>query len=192
MHGDANDYVGKGLSGATIVVRPPLGSPLVPHRNTIVGNTVLYGATAGALYASGQAGERFCVRNSGADVVVEGCGSNGCEYMTGGVAAILGSVGDNFGAGMTGGMAFVWDERGEFDERVNPESVVWQGLASAHWEGVLKAMIARHAAETDSPRAKELLRTWEESRGRFVQVCPKEMLSRLERPLREAGAAMRA
>jgi glutamate synthase (NADPH/NADH) large chain len=189
VHGDANDYVGKGLSGATIVVRPPLESPLVPHENTIVGNTVLYGATAGALFAAGQAGERFCVRNSGATVVVEGCGSNGCEYMTGGTAVILGSVGDNFAAGMTGGMAFVWDERGEFDERVNPDSVVWGPLASAHWEGVLKALVKRHAAETASPRAAELLRTWEESRGRFVQVCPKEMVSRLSRPLRDAAPA---
>jgi glutamate synthase (NADPH) large chain len=190
VQGDANDYVGKGLSGATIVVRPPLGSPLVPHLNTIIGNTVLYGATDGELFASGQAGERFCVRNSGATVVVEGCGSNGCEYMTGGVAAILGSVGDNFGAGMTGGMAFIYDERGEFEERVNPESVVWQGLASAHWEGVLKGLVERHARETGSPRARELLRTWDEARGLFVQVCPKEMVNRLEAPLSDRAAAM--
>ncbi|SEA89193.1 glutamate synthase large subunit [Rubrimonas cliftonensis] len=192
VQGDANDYVGKGLSGATIVVRPPLNSPLVPHENTIIGNTVLYGATAGSLFASGQAGERFCVRNSGADVVVEGCGSNGCEYMTGGVAVILGSVGDNFGAGMTGGMAFIWDEKGEFEERVNPENVVWQGLASAHWEGVLKALVERHAKETASPRAKELLRTWDEARGRFVQVCPKEMVGRLAAPLSDEGKAVLA
>jgi glutamate synthase (NADPH/NADH) large chain len=187
VQGDANDYVGKGLSGATIVVRPPLGSPLVPHENTIIGNTVLYGATAGELFASGQAGERFCVRNSGATVVVEGCGSNGCEYMTGGTTVILGSVGDNFGAGMTGGMAFVWDERAEFEERVNPESVVWGPLRSAHWEGVLKALVERHAAETDSPRARELLRTWDEARARFVQICPKEMIARLAHPLDDAA-----
>jgi glutamate synthase (NADPH/NADH) large chain len=192
VHGDANDYVGKGLSGATIVVRPPLMSPLVPHRNTIIGNTVLYGATAGSLFAAGQAGERFCVRNSGAEVVVEGCGSNGCEYMTGGMAVILGSVGDNFGAGMTGGMAFIYDDRAEFEERVNPESVVWGPLRSAHWEGVLKALVARHAAETDSPRARELLRTWDEIRGRFVQVCPKEMVKRLEHPLADEAEAKRA
>jgi glutamate synthase (NADPH/NADH) large chain len=101
--GEANDYVGKGLSGATIVVRPPLGSPLVPHENAIIGNTVLYGATGGALFASGRAGERFCVRNSGVEVVVEGCGSNGCEYMTGGTAVILGRFGDNFAALPPGG-----------------------------------------------------------------------------------------
>ena len=99
VSGEANDYVGKGLSGATIVVRPPLGSPLMPHENAIIGNTVLYGATAGYLFANGRAGERFCVRNSGASVVVEGCGSNGCEYMTGGIAVILGRIGDNFARG---------------------------------------------------------------------------------------------
>ncbi|MFQ5785788.1 MAG: glutamate synthase large subunit, partial [Alphaproteobacteria bacterium] len=109
VFGDANDYVGKGLSGGTIVVRPTVSSPLVGHQNTIIGNTVLYGATAGKLFAAGQAGERFAVRNSGALAVVEGCGSNGCEYMTGGGAVVLGAVGDNFAAGMTGGMAFVYD-----------------------------------------------------------------------------------
>ncbi len=122
--GEANDYVGKGLSGGTVVVRPTLGSPLVPHENAIIGNTVLYGATAGSLFASGRAGERFCVRNSGAEVVVEGCGSNGCEYMTGGVAVILGRFGDNFGAGMTGGMAYLYDPDGEIDLRLNPETVI--------------------------------------------------------------------
>jgi glutamate synthase (NADPH/NADH) large chain len=105
VFGDANDYVGKGLSGGTIVVRPPVLAARHSKDNTIIGNTVLYGATAGKLFAAGQAGERFAVRNSGATAVVEGCGSNGCEYMTGGTAVILGAVGDNFGAGMTGGMA---------------------------------------------------------------------------------------
>ena len=105
VSGDANDYVGKGLSGGTIIVRPPMSSPLIAADNTIIGNTVLYGATDGYLFAAGRAGERFAVRNSGAKVVVEGCGSNGCEYMTGGVAVVLGSIGANFGAGMTGGMA---------------------------------------------------------------------------------------
>jgi glutamate synthase (NADPH/NADH) large chain len=190
VFGDANDYVGKGLSGAKIVLRPPLGSPLVPHHNTIIGNTVLYGATAGTLFASGQAGERFCVRNSGADVVVEGCGSNGCEYMTGGTAVILGPVGDNFGAGMTGGMAFIWDELGDFEIRANAETLTWTGLASAHWEDVLRGFVERHAEETDSPRAKELLRTWEEIRNRFVQVCPKEMVGRLSHPLSDAPEAI--
>ncbi len=132
--GDANDYVGKGLSGATIVVRPLPSSPLATQDNVIIGNTVLYGATAGRLFAAGQAGERFAVRNSGAHVVVEGCGANGCEYMTGGVAVILGPVGDNFAAGMTGGMAFVYDAAGEFPRYVNPDSVIWQRINSLHWE----------------------------------------------------------
>jgi glutamate synthase (NADPH/NADH) large chain len=122
--------------------------------------------------------------------VVEGCGSNGCEYMTGGVAVILGSIGANFGAGMTGGMAFVWDERGDFDRRANPENIVWQPLRSHHWEGVVKDLVMRHASETDSPRAKEILRTWEESRGRFVQVAPKEMLDKLGHPLDDSAAAL--
>ena len=112
VSGDANDYVGKGLSGATIVVRPPMVSPLVASENTIIGNTVLYGATDGYLFAAGRAGERFAVRNSGASVVVEGCGTCGCEYMTGGVAVILGRIGANFGAGMSGGMAYLYDPDG--------------------------------------------------------------------------------
>src|SRR6185369_9597742 len=103
--------------GGIIIVRPTVSSPLASQDNTIIGNTVLYGATSGKLFAAGQAGERFAVRNSGATVVVEGCGANGCEYMTGGIAVILGRTGENFGAGMTGGMAFVLDEHGEFDRR---------------------------------------------------------------------------
>src|SRR4029453_3466462 len=114
VFGDANDYVGKGLSGGTIMVRPLPSSPLVTNENVIIGNTVLYGATAGKLFAAGQAGERFAVRNSGAITVVEGCGSNGCEYMTGGTAVILGAVGDNFAAGMTGGMGFGYHRNGAF------------------------------------------------------------------------------
>jgi glutamate synthase (NADPH) large chain len=187
VFGDANDYVGKGLSGATIVVRPLVSSPLreASQENTIVGNTVLYGATAGELFAAGQAGERFAVRNSGAVAVVEGCGANGCEYMTGGTAVILGSVGDNFAAGMTGGMAFVYDAGGDFERRVNPDSVVWRRLESAHWEDVLRGLIERHVAETDSKWAAEILSGWDRARGRFWQVCPKEMLSRLAHPLAE-------
>ena len=190
--GDANDYVGKGLSGGVVVVRPPLGSPLTPQDNTIVGNTVLYGATAGKLFASGRAGERFCVRNSGASVVVEGCASNGCEYMTGGVAVILGSVGDNFGAGMTGGMAFVYDADGEFMKRMNPDTLTAQGLESAHWEGVLEELVEAHAAATGSPLASRLLRDWDVERGKFLQICPKEMLTRLSHPLSDKAEAATA
>src|SRR5439155_17576042 len=155
--GDANDYVGKGLSGATIVVRPPPSASLRSNENTIIGNTVLYGATAGRLFAAGLAGERFAVRNSGAVAVVEGCGANGCEYMTGGTAVVLGPVGGNFAAGMTGGMAFVLDEAGVFESMVNPGSVVITRLASAHWQGVLKGLVEEHARETGSEWAASLL-----------------------------------
>src|SRR5690606_6008150 len=129
----ANDYVGKGLSGGVITVQPMVSSPLESQENTIIGNTVLYGATSGKLFAAGQAGERFAVRNSGAQVVVEGCGANGCEYMTGGTAVILGRTGSNFGAGMTGGMAFILDEEGRFPAQGNPESIVRQRLESSRW-----------------------------------------------------------
>jgi glutamate synthase (NADPH) large chain len=192
VSGEANDYVGKGLSGATIVVRPPLGSPLVPHENAIIGNTVLYGATAGRLFASGRAGERFCVRNSGAEVVVEGCGSNGCEYMTGGVAVILGRFGDNFAAGMTGGMAFLYDPEGEIGLRLNGDTVIAVPVAARHWEGVLRDLIERHRDETASPRAEEILRNWETCLPRFRQIAPKEMLNRLEHPLTDDAEAVRA
>jgi len=183
VSGDANDYVGKGLSGGCIVVRPPLSSALIASENTIIGNTVLYGATDGKLFANGRAGERFCVRNSGAKVVVEGCGSNGCEYMTGGIAVILGPVGDNFGAGMTGGMAYVYDPDGSFETRMNPESVICQPLASAYWESELVYLIEQHERETASPLAAEMLRNWERLHKHFRQVCPKEMLGRLPQPL---------
>ncbi|MCC0067301.1 MAG: glutamate synthase large subunit [Rhodovulum sp.] len=190
--GEANDYVGKGLSGATIVVRPPLGSPLRPQDNAIIGNTVLYGATAGSLFASGRAGERFCVRNSGAEVVVEGCGSNGCEYMTGGVAVILGRFGDNFAAGMTGGMAWLYDPDDEVMLRLNGETVIVAPVASAAWEARLRGLVERHAEETGSPRATEILRHWEDELPNFRQIVPKEMLSRLEHPLSDEAEAVRA
>ena len=188
VFGDANDYVGKGLSGGRIVVRPTVSSPLVSQHNSIIGNTVLYGATSGTLLAAGQAGERFAVRNSGAKVVVEGCGANGCEYMTGGTAVILGPVGSNFGAGMTGGMAFILDTDDQFETRANSESIIWQRLDSAHWEGELKALIEEHADATGSKWSAEILADWDRWRDRFWQVCPKEMLSRIPHPLSDAGA----
>jgi glutamate synthase (NADPH/NADH) large chain len=183
VFGDANDYVGKGLSGGSIVVRPAVSSPLRSQENTILGNTVLYGATSGRLLAAGQAGERFAVRNSGATVVVEGCGANGCEYMTGGIAVVLGQVGANFGAGMTGGMAFVYDPDGRFEARANPESITWRRLGSAHWEQVLRDLVAAHATATDSRWSKGLLDDWARVAGDFWQVVPKEMLTRLAHPL---------
>jgi glutamate synthase (NADPH/NADH) large chain len=188
LFGEANDYVGKGLSGAVIVVRPPVSSALRTNENVVIGNTCLYGATAGKLFAAGQAGERFAVRNSGALTVVEGCGSNGCEYMTGGVAVILGAVGDNFAAGMTGGMAFVYDADGRFHVRLNADSVVSQRIESEYWENRLVTLIEEHAAETASVFARELLDQWPVVRGKFWQICPKEMLARLRHPLKGAAA----
>ncbi len=193
LFGDANDYVGKGLSGGTIVVRPMTASRLVTNDNTIIGNTVLYGATAGELFAAGQAGERFAVRNSGAVAVVEGCGSNGCEYMTGGTVVLLGKVGANFAAGMSGGMAFCYDPDEVLPQRVNPESVIFQRLEVAYWEELLTDLITRHAGETQSRFAAQLLNDWMAVRGHFWQVVPKEMLGRFEHPIsREDETAVRA
>ncbi|WP_444461088.1 glutamate synthase large subunit [Rhodobacter capsulatus] len=192
VSGDANDYVGKGLSGGIIVVRPPMSSPLVAAENTIIGNTVLYGATDGYLFAAGRAGERFAVRNSGAKVVVEGCGSNGCEYMTGGVAVILGRIGANFGAGMTGGMAYLYDPDNVAEDYMNLESLVTCGLGHPHWEAQLKGLIERHAAETGSVKAKAILSNWEAERKNFLQVCPKEMLVHLPHPLSDEPKAVPA
>ncbi len=186
LFGDANDYVGKGLSGATIIVRPAPSSMLPSNLNTIVGNTVLYGATAGALFAAGQAGERFAVRNSGAVAVVEGCGSNGCEYMTGGTVVLLGAVGDNFGAGFTGGMAFVYDPEDEFRHRVNPDSLTWQRIAAPHWNEVARELVARHVEATQSRYARMLLHEWERTARHIWQVVPKEYVKYLDVPLGEA------
>ena len=183
VFGDANDYVGKGLSGGTLVLRPLTASPLVTNEHTIIGNTVLYGATAGKLFAAGQAGERFAVRNSGAETVVEGCGSNGCEYMTGGTAVILGPVGDNFAAGMTGGMAFVFDEEATFPHYINDDMVIYQRIQTTYWENVLKRLIAEHAQQTQSRFAQRLLNDWEQVFLHFWQVVPKEMVDRLEHPI---------
>jgi glutamate synthase (NADPH/NADH) large chain len=183
VSGDANDYVGKGLSGGTIVVRPPMSSPLTASENTIVGNTVLYGATDGYLFAAGRAGERFGVRNSGASVVIEGCGACGCEYMTGGVAVILGSIGANFGAGMTGGMAYLYDPEGKAQTMMNMEGLVTCAVTVAHWESQLKTLIERHLEETGSGKAAEILQNWDLEKGNFLQVCPTEMLDKLAHPL---------
>jgi glutamate synthase (NADPH/NADH) large chain len=188
VFGDANDYVGKGLSGASIVVRPAPSSSLIWNENTIIGNTVLYGATAGELFAAGQAGERFAVRNSGAIAVVEGCGANGCEYMTGGTVVILGAVGDNYGAGFTGGQAFIYDVDGTFEKRINPETLLWSRLAHPHWEEALRDLIARHVTETGSRFAARLLNEWATERGRFWHVVPKEYAQYLPVPMSEAQA----
>ncbi|MEP6343048.1 MAG: glutamate synthase large subunit [Maricaulaceae bacterium] len=187
VDGDSNDYVGKGLSGAEIVISKQGRTQIDAHDSAIIGNTCLYGATSGKLFAAGRAGERFAVRNSGAVTVIEGCGTNGCEYMTGGTAVILGSVGDNFGAGMTGGMAYIYDEDGQFEKAVNPDSVVWQRISSVHYEEELKALITQHARETRSEFAEKILADWHLERDNFWQVIPKEMLTRLKHPLEDAA-----
>ena len=183
LKGDANDYVAKGLSGATISIKLQEESNLISNENTIIGNTVLYGATSGYLFASGQAGERFAVRNSGATSVIEGCDSNGCEDMTGGNIIILGDVGDNFAAGMTGGMAFIYDKKNDFEKKVNPETVIWQRLETEYWERFLKNLIKRHFEETDSTIAKQILDNFNIEKNNFFQVCPKEMLNKLKNPI---------
>ncbi len=192
VSGDANDYVGKGLSGGTIVVKPSGDSPLKADDNIIIGNTVLYGATDGYLFAAGRAGERFAVRNSGARAVVEGCGSNGCEYMTGGIAVILGAIGANFGAGMTGGMAYIYDPDMKATININPETLVTYPVSVAHWVVELKMMINTHLRETGSRKAAEILQNWDFERGHFLQVCPKEMIDKLSHPLTLEGNAIPA
>ncbi len=183
--GDANDYVGKGLSGGTIVVRPPNSSKLVAAENTIIGNTVLYGATNGHMFVAGRAGERFCVRNSGAIVVVEGCGANGCEYMTGGTAVILGKVGINFGAGMTGGMVYLYDRDGKAQQMINYDSLVSCPVTVPFWKNQLFELISQHVQETESVLGNKILNNWEIEGEKFLQICPKEMLSRIPVPITE-------
>tara|TARA_B100000579_G_scaffold250159_1_gene205704 strand:- start:330 stop:1025 length:696 start_codon:yes stop_codon:yes gene_type:complete len=183
VEGDSNDYVGKGLSGGHIVVYPSTKSKIISHKNTIIGNTVLYGATSGKLFAAGQAGERFAVRNSGSLAVVEGCGAHGCEYMTGGTAIILGHVGDNFGAGMTGGMAFIYDEKNEFSKYANPGSITWQSVETDYWRSFLKKNLEDFLKETNSKTSKKILDDFENEIKKFIQVCPFEMLDKLKNPL---------
>ncbi len=174
LTGDANDYVGKGMTGGKLVVRPPRGVSYESHRATIIGNTCLYGATGGRLYAAGRAGERFCVRNSGARAVVEGVGDNGCEYMTGGVVTILGETGVNFGAGMTGGFVYVLDEHDSFEKRVNGELVEVVSLTGHKvLQEHLRGIINRHYEETESCRAEHILADFEEYIDLFKLVKPK-------------------
>ncbi len=173
VEGDANDYTGKGLCGAKIIVRVPPGSTFDASKNVIAGNVVLYGATSGEAYFHGVAGERFCVRNSGADAVVEGVGEHGCEYMTGGNVVILGPTGRNFGAGMSGGIAYVLDEEGDFETRVNPETIDLDPLDDADLERVQR-MVRLHFQYTRSERADDILRKWDDLAPKFVKVFPKD------------------
>ena len=183
VEGDSNDYVGKGLSGGTVVVKQSLKSSLTSNKNVIIGNTVLYGGTSGKLYASGQAGERFAVRNSGCLAIVEGCGAHGCEYMTGGATIIIGEVGDNFGAGMTGGMAFIYDVKNNFEQYVNPVSVIWQKVETEYWKNYLKNNLENFLKETNSKIADKILKNFNTELNNFKQVCPIEMLDKLDNPI---------
>ena len=209
--GDANDYTGKGLSGGRIVVRPSIDFRGESHKNTIVGNTVLYGATTGEAFFSGVAGERFAVRLSGATAVVEGTGDHGCEYMTGGTVAVLGKTGRNFAAGMSGGVAYVYDEDGQFATRCNTSMVSLENVVTAteqqtydksDWhagesdEALLKRLLQDHNRWTGSKRARELLDTWDQARLKFVKVFPNEykraLLERKERRVKASAEAARA
>ncbi|MFV1921258.1 MAG: glutamate synthase-related protein [Methylotenera sp.] len=186
LTGEGNDYVGKGLCGGRIIIKPSTLFRGVSHENIIVGNTVMYGATTGETYFSGVAGERFCVRNSGASSVVEGVGNHGCEYMTGGTVVVLGLTGQNFAAGMSGGVAYIYDVDGMFDKRCNMSMVTLEKVAPADAdigkvmhlnqpdEIILKRLIENHAKFTGSPRAKEILANWDTSREKFVKVMPNE------------------
>jgi glutamate synthase domain-containing protein 2/glutamate synthase domain-containing protein 1/glutamate synthase domain-containing protein 3 len=175
LEGDANDYVGKGLSGGRIIVYPPHASTFVPEDNILIGNVVLYGATSGEAFFNGKAGERFAVRNSGATAVVEGLGDHGCEYMTNGLVIVLGKTGRNFAAGMSGGFAYVLDESGGFQRyRCNKASVDLEPVSGAADEQMLRNWIFRHLEETGSPRAKRVLENWAELLPKFVKVFPHE------------------
>jgi glutamate synthase (ferredoxin) len=171
--GDTNDYCGKGLSGAKIIVRVPPEATFEPGENVITGNVVLYGATGGEAYFQGIAGERFCVRNSGAKTVVEGIGDHGCEYMTGGVVVILGPTGRNFGAGMSGGIAYVLDEEGEFAEQVNLETVALDPLQGSDLDAI-RELVCKHAEYTGSEKAMKVIENWNEISPKFVKVLPKD------------------
>ncbi len=178
--GEAQDYVGKGLSGGEIVVRPSEDARYVPHQNVIIGNTVLYGATGGRLHAAGIAGERFAVRNSGAVAVIEGAGEHCCEYMTGGTVVVLGDVGRNFGAGMSGGQAFVYDLNETFERRYNPELIAARRMRGNGDDAVLKQLIREHYEKTGSLRAKALLEDWERQLQLFWQAAPRENIVAIE------------
>jgi glutamate synthase domain-containing protein 2/glutamate synthase domain-containing protein 1/glutamate synthase domain-containing protein 3 len=194
LEGEAQDYVGKGMAGGEIVVRPPASGTFATHENAIMGNTVMYGATGGGLYAAGRAGERFCVRNSGGCAVVEGVGDHGCEYMTGGVVVVLGECGRNFAAGMSGGLAFVLDEKCDFEHRLNAQMVDFQPVHDALDAQLLRSMIERHVEYTGSRRAGEILERWEEFLPMFQKVVPhpSEATARPQDTAALEASAMRA
>jgi glutamate synthase (ferredoxin) len=174
LEGDTNDYLGKGLSGGRIAVFPPREATFAAEDNVIAGNVALYGATGGEAFIRGVAGERFAVRNSGADAVVEGVGDHGCEYMTGGRIVVLGRTGRNFAAGMSGGVAYVLDESGEFRTRVNTQMVDLEPLADATEITAVRRLVERHLERTSSPRARRALDAWDDAVSKFVRVIPRD------------------
>ncbi|MCX7064370.1 MAG: glutamate synthase subunit alpha, partial [Proteobacteria bacterium] len=185
VEGDANDYVGKGLSGGRIIIYPPTSSTFAAERNILIGNVALYGATSGDAYFRGMAAERFAVRNSGASAVIEGVGDHCCEYMTGGRVVVLGETGRNFAAGMSGGVAYVWDPDGVFPQRCNTEIVELEGLAEDQDILELKQSIENHLAFTGSTVAAAILKDWGRALARFVKVMPTDYKRVLE--ARKAG-----
>ena len=180
VEGDANDYFGKGLSGARLILYPPSDATFVPSENIIAGNVAFYGATAGEAYICGKAGERFCVRNSGMRAVVEAVGDHGCEYMTGGRVVVLGPTGRNFAAGMSGGVAYVLDENGDFHRYCNAEMVGLGPLEGEEDITELKEMIERHVRYTDSERGLEILERWSDYESKFVKVMPRDYRKMLD------------
>jgi glutamate synthase (ferredoxin) len=192
LEGEANDYLGKGMSGGEIVLMPADMARFAPHKNTIVGNTVLYGATGGRVFAAGRAGERFCVRNSGATAIVEGVGDHGCEYMTGGTVLVLGETGRNFGAGMTNGVAYVLDETGEFPSRLNDELVVASRLMDADELSDVYELVREHFERTASRRAEAILDLWDVYRGQFWKVAPRQAAVAAEAAADVPGASAEA
>ncbi len=181
LHGDANDYLGKGLSGGKIIVTPPPGAKFIPQENIIAGNVILYGATGGEVYLNGLVGERFCVRNSGGTAVVEGVGDHGCEYMTGGVVVVLGPTGNNFAAGMSGGIAYVYDDTELFDTRCNLDMVDLESVRSEADQRQLRGLLEKHLAYTGSSQARTILENWETQLPLFVKVMPIDYRRVLER-----------
>ena len=193
LEGDANDYVGKGLSGGKLIVYPPRNSAFLPEENILIGNVVLYGATSGEAYFNGMAGERFAVRNSGATAVVEGLGDHGCEYMTNGLVVVLGKAGRNFAAGMSGGIAYVLDEKGDFAEkRCNTAAVDLEPVVNGEDERLLYDLITRHVGVTASPRGKWILENWQQMVPRFLKVFPHEYKRVLGVPRLTVGSAAAA
>jgi glutamate synthase (ferredoxin) len=190
LEGDGNDYVGKGLSGGKIIVYPAQASTFAPEDNIIIGNVALYGATSGEAYFNGMAGERFAVRNSGVNTVVEAVGDHGCEYMTGGKVVVLGSTGRNFAAGMSGGVAYILDETGDFATRCNPAMVGLEALEDPEEINDLRELIENHVAYTQSPKGQRVLASWAESVPKFVKVMPKDYKRVLEAIKKAMGAGL--